>query len=140
MSLFWFFGAYFVDICGKLGMRIKFVSRHVGFRTFFYCFGYLEKIMNCFQIHHNFQLAYILIFQKRYICSKKIFDIKKLFKKMWPKFPLFSPNFDFKAKLYNEIFKISNSYLGRNILNLPQVGIILDRDENFASDCLDLLL
>jgi hypothetical protein len=30
--------------------------------------------------------------------------------------------------------------MGGNILNLPQVGMILDRDENFSSDSLDLLL
>ncbi len=38
---------------------------------------FFKKIMNLFQIHHNFQLAYILSFQKRYICPKKILDIKK---------------------------------------------------------------
>ncbi len=37
--------------------------------------------MNWFQIRHNFQLAYILSFQKRYICRKKQLNIKKLFKK-----------------------------------------------------------
>jgi hypothetical protein len=43
MILFWFFGGYFVEICGKLNMRMKFVSRHVGCRTFFDCFTILWK-------------------------------------------------------------------------------------------------
>ncbi len=73
--------------------------------------------MNCFQIHHNIQLAYILNIQKRYICPKKILEIKKLFKKMWPQFPLFSANFDFGAQLYNEIFKISNPNFSLVIYN-----------------------
>jgi hypothetical protein len=42
---------------------------------------FLGKIMNYFQIHHNFQLAYILSFQKRYICPKKILDIKNYSRK-----------------------------------------------------------
>jgi hypothetical protein len=43
MILFWFFGGYFVEICGKLSMRMKFVSRHVECRTFFDCFTILWK-------------------------------------------------------------------------------------------------
>ncbi len=73
--------------------------------------------MNCFQIHNNFQLAYILSFQKRYICLKKILDIKKLFKKMWSQIPLFSANFDFGAQISHEIFKISNPNFSHVIYN-----------------------
>ncbi len=36
-----------------------------------------------FMFYCHFQLAGILNFQKRYICPKKILNIKKLFKKMW---------------------------------------------------------
>ncbi len=68
--------------------------------NFFWLFyDLLNKIMNCFQIHHIFQLAYILSFLKRYKCPKKILDIKKLFKKMWSQIPLFSANFDFGDQL-----------------------------------------
>jgi hypothetical protein len=69
---------------------------------------FFEKIMNCFQIHHNFQLVYILSFQKRYTCPKKIFGTLKLFKKTWPQIPLFSANFDFGAQLSHENFPISD--------------------------------
>ncbi len=105
MILFWFFGAYIIEICGKLGMRMKFVSRHVECRTFFDCFTILWKNNECFQIHHNFQLAYILSFQKRYICPKKILDIKKLFKKMWPQILLFPANFDFELNFLMKFLK-----------------------------------
>ncbi len=47
-----------------------------------------EKILNCFEIRHNFSLVSILSFRKRYICPQKIFGIWKLFKKMW-----WSPDF-----------------------------------------------
>ncbi len=98
-------------------MRMEFVSRHVGCRTFLTVLRFFEKIMNSFQIHHNFQLAYILSFQKWYICPKKQLDIKKLFKKMWSQIPLFPANFDFGAQLSHEIFKISNSYFSHVIYN-----------------------
>jgi hypothetical protein len=78
---------------------------------------FFEKIMNYFQIHHNFQLVYILSFQKRYICPKKILDIKKIFKKTWSQISLFSPNFDFGAQISHEIFKISNPNFSHVIYN-----------------------
>jgi hypothetical protein len=78
---------------------------------------FFEKIMNCFQIHHNFQLAYILSFQKRYICTKKILDIKNLFKKMWSQVSLFPVNFDFGDQLSHKIFKILHSYFSHVIYN-----------------------
>ncbi len=78
---------------------------------------FFEKIINCFQIHHDFQLAYILSFQKRYICPKKILDIKKLFKKMWSQIPLFSPNFDFGAQIFHKILKILNPNFSHVIYN-----------------------
>ncbi len=55
--------------------------------------------------YYYFQLAGILSFQKRYTCPKKIRNSKKLFKKMWSQIPLFSPNFDFGARLSHEIIK-----------------------------------
>jgi hypothetical protein len=64
-----------------------------------------------------FQLADILSFQKRYICPKKIHNIKNLFKKMWSQIPLFSPNFDFGAQLSHEIFKILNPNFSHAIYN-----------------------
>ncbi len=111
MVLFWFFAAYFVKIRGKLSMRMKFVSRHVGSwmsNFFLTVLRLFEIIMNCFQIRHNFQLVYILSFQKRYTCPKKIFGTLELFKKTWSQIPLLSANFDFRAQLFHEIFKISN--------------------------------
>jgi hypothetical protein len=108
MILFWFFGAYFIEICGKLGMRMKFVSRHVECQFFLTVLRFFEKRMNCFWILHNFPLAYILSFQKTYICPKKIFGTSELSKKIRSQIPLFSANFDFEAQLFNEIFKISN--------------------------------
>jgi hypothetical protein len=99
-------------------MRMKFFSRHVGCRTLFLTvLRFIEKIMNCFQIRHNFQLAYNLIFQKSNICPKKQLNIKKLFKKMWSKVSLFSSNFHFGAQLYNENFKISNPIFSHVIYN-----------------------
>jgi hypothetical protein len=78
---------------------------------------FFEKIMNCFKIHHNYPLVYILSFQKRYICPKKIVDIKKLFKKMWSQIPPFPANFDFGAQLSHEIFEISNPSFSYVIYN-----------------------
>ncbi len=63
------------------------------------------KTAESFQFYSYFQLA--CFFQKRYTCPKKILNTKMLFKKMSSKVPLFSAKVDFKAQIWNEIFKIS---------------------------------
>ncbi len=60
-------------------MRMEFVSDVELFLT---VLRFFENTMNCFQILQNFPLVYNLSFQKSNTCFKKIFDIKKLFKKM----------------------------------------------------------
>ncbi len=128
MVLFWFFGAYLVEICGKLGTRMKFVSRHVGCRTFFDCFMVLWKKMNSSQILHNFPLVYTLSFQKSNTCPEKILDIKKLFK-IFIKFPLRSPtfvrnfwNFRSKFRSYNlQLITFPKRYFASKLTNkLPR--------------------
>ncbi len=75
-------------------------------------------VIECLQFYCYFQLAGIPSFQKRYTCSKKILNIKQLFKKMWSQIPLFSANFDFGAQLQYENFKIPHPNFGHVIYNL----------------------
>ncbi len=43
---------------------------------------------------------------------------------MWPQFPLYSANFDFGAKVYNEILKILNPNFGHINKRRFQNGIL----------------
>jgi hypothetical protein len=66
---------------------------------------FFEKIMNCFQIHHNLQLAYILSFQKRYKVPRKYLTLKSYSRKCGHRSHFFQQNSTLEPKFTTKFLK-----------------------------------